>query len=164
MDSGSLNQTVQCLHSLIRVSTFAYAVERVFFFYISNTYVKNSALTELCVLKLISRENEMEDNYKSTTDPDAARALLNDTEVVSETRNVQHGFRSIILERPAFRKVVRFVRENLLLLTTICGVILGFGLGFLLRQCKLTDQGLMWLGMYCSFSYIHTSQYKRLPL
>ena len=43
-------------------------------------------------------------------------------------------------------KIRRGLRHNALLLVTLCGVILGFGLGFGFRQHELSELGLMWLG------------------
>ena len=43
-------------------------------------------------------------------------------------------------------KVWIFLTNNALLLFTLIGVIVGFSLGFGLRQHDLSDSGLMWLG------------------
>ena len=43
-------------------------------------------------------------------------------------------------------KIRRGLRYNALLLVTLCGVILGFGLGFGFRKHELSELGLMWLG------------------
>ena len=51
-------------------------------------------------------------------------------------------------ERNLQKSFILKVKENLLLLLTCCGVILGFGLGFGIRSYSLSDSGLMWLGMY----------------
>ena len=47
-----------------------------------------------------------------------------------------------------WRKLRSKIKENLLLLLTLCGVLVGFGLGFGLRRYELSDSGLMWLGKY----------------
>ena len=45
------------------------------------------------------------------------------------------------------RKELRIVlRQNALVILTLFGVILGFGLGFGVRPLELSDTGLMWLG------------------
>lgn len=46
-----------------------------------------------------------------------------------------------------WRKLRSKIKENLLLLLTLCGVLVGFGLGFGLRRYELSDSGLMWLGL-----------------
>ena len=38
------------------------------------------------------------------------------------------------------------LRRNALMLFTLCGVLVGFGLGFGVRPYGLSDTGLMWLG------------------
>ena len=42
------------------------------------------------------------------------------------------------------------LRRNALMLFTLCGVIVGFALGFGVRPYGLSETGLMWLGNYLS--------------
>lgn len=56
-------------------------------------------------------------------------------------RNTKHTYRNKICER-----VHEKLKDNLLLILTIGGVCLGFGLGFGLRRQELSDSGQMWLG------------------
>lgn len=43
-------------------------------------------------------------------------------------------------------KLLKILKENALLFFTFCGVLIGFGLGFVVRGHDLSDSGLMWLG------------------
>ena len=47
------------------------------------------------------------------------------------------------------------LKQNALMILTLCGVILGFGLGFGLRRYELSDTGLMWLGNIVFFFFIY---------
>ena len=44
------------------------------------------------------------------------------------------------------KRVLVHLRRNLLLLLTVLGVIVGFGIGFGVRPSKPSDTALMWIG------------------
>ena len=44
------------------------------------------------------------------------------------------------------RKILEHVKRNLLLLLTVVGVIVGFGIGFGVKPAKPSDTALMWIG------------------
>ena len=58
----------------------------------------------------------------------------------------QNGYSTVNSSLTARRKILAVLRDNALLFVTLCGVIVGFGLGFGLRQYDLSDSGMMWLG------------------
>ena len=64
----------------------------------------------------------------------------------SPTTGDKDGSKSTNPKNSIGRKIRRGLRYNALLLVTLCGVILGFGLGFGFRQHELSELGLMWLG------------------
>ena len=43
-------------------------------------------------------------------------------------------------------RILSHVRRNLLLITTLIGVVVGFGIGFGVRPYRPTDTSLMWIG------------------
>ena len=51
-------------------------------------------------------------------------------------------------------KTDEFLTNNALLLFTLLGVIVGFSLGFGLRQYNLSDSSLMWLGKGVAFNFM----------
>ena len=69
-----------------------------------------------------------------------AQPLMNATNAPVNTE--QNG------EKKACENLSEKLKDNLLLILTLGGVCLGFGLGFGLRQHGLSESGLMWLGMY----------------
>ena len=84
-------------------------------------------------------------NTTEEMDLEAANSLLIIEHNASEKANLPHHFSDSARKR-LWYSLMSKIKENLLLLLTLGGVIFGFGLGFLLRQYGLPDAGLMWLG------------------
>ena len=58
-------------------------------------------------------------------------------------------------------ELLLLLKQNALMILTLCGVILGFGLGFGLRRYELSDTGLMWLG---NIVFIHDQRVAKRSL
>ena len=63
--------------------------------------------------------------------------LVNETVDIDDTPKAEKTFRE---------KLLILLKDNALLFLTLIGVVVGFSLGFGLRQYDLSDSGLMWLG------------------
>lgn len=61
------------------------------------------------------------------------------------------------------RKILEHVKRNLLLLLTVVGVIVGFGIGFGVRPAKPSDTALMWIGILGEL-YMRSLKVTILPL
>ena len=52
--------------------------------------------------------------------------------------------------RPKMRcmRILRLLRKRLLAILTILGILLGFAIGFGVRNLKLSDNAIMWIGKF----------------
>ena len=91
---------------------------------------------------------DVDRSHNSCSSPAVEQIRLLDGQTIETTQQNSVGSTREDEERNLQTSFILKLKENLLLLLTCCGVILGFGLGFGVRAYNLSGSGLMWLGMF----------------